>query len=95
MSSKRIANTVTGLATVLSFGLLFGAIEVLYQQPNHGKRVGYLAGFIMGFAITVYFFTGARRSEIFAATAAYAAVLIVYVGEGKNGSSGQAAGSGS
>lgn len=67
------------LAAALAFGLLFGAIEALHGQKAHGKRLGILAGFVLAFAFCVMLFTGAKRTDTFAATAAYAAVLVVYV----------------
>jgi hypothetical protein len=78
-SSKRLAGFVSVLSTALAFGLLFGAIEALHGQQDHPKRLGILAGFVLAFAICVALFTGAKRTDIFAATAAYAAVLVVYV----------------
>jgi peptidoglycan/LPS O-acetylase OafA/YrhL len=81
------------LSTVLAFGLLFGAIEALHGQKNHQKRLAILAGFVLAFAVCVALFTGAKRTDIFAATAAYAAVLVVYVsgpGSGDSSSSGTA-----
>ena len=80
ISAKRVSNAVSAMAAVLSFGLLFGAIEALHREPDHAKRLGYLAGFILAFAFVVSLFTGAKRTDIFAVTAAYAAVLIVYIG---------------
>lgn len=38
-----------------------------------------IGGFTVGFAISVGLLTNARRAEVFAATAAYAAVLVVFV----------------
>lgn len=77
----RVEKAVSLLATVGAFGLLFGAIEALYQNDSHSRRIGILAGFVLAFAIVVALFTGAKRTDIFAATAAYAAVLVVYIGE--------------
>lgn len=83
-SSRRLSNWVSALATVLAFGLLFGAIEALYGQLDHRKKLGTLAGFVLAFAFCISCFTDAKRTDVFAATAAYAAVLVVYVGNNNN-----------
>jgi hypothetical protein len=70
---------VAFLATTAAFGLLFGGIEALYGEQSHQKRLGTLAGFVLGFAVCVRCFTDAKNTDVFAATAAYAAVLVVYV----------------
>ena len=43
------------------------------------KRLGIIAGYTTMFATCVGLLTNARRSEVFAACAAYAAVLVVFV----------------
>lgn len=73
--------------------LLFGAILNLYYVTDEQKRLGLIAGYTMAFAICVGLVTKARRSEVFAACAAYAAVLVVFVsgslgGQAKNGCGG-------
>lgn len=45
-------------------------------------RLGMVALFTSMFAFTVGLLTNARRAEIFGSTAAYAAVLVVYVSQG-------------
>ena len=77
--SKWISRVSSLLSDALAFGLLFGAIEALHGQKDHGKRLGILAAFVLAFAICVMLFTGAKITDTFAATAAYAAVLVVYV----------------
>jgi hypothetical protein len=83
-SSRRLSNWVSGLAAILAFGLLFGAIEALYGQLDHRQKLGTLAGFVLAFAFCISCFTDAKRADVFAATAAYAAVLVVYVGNNNN-----------
>jgi len=72
---------------VLAFGLLFGAIEALYGELDHRTKLGTLAGFVLAFALCISCFTEAKRTDVFAATAAYAAVLVVYVGHNNGNSS--------
>jgi hypothetical protein len=61
--------------------LLLGAMACL-SVLNHEAwqlRLGVVAVFTSLFAVVVGLLTNARRSEVFASTAAYAAVLVVYV----------------
>jgi hypothetical protein len=46
---------------------------------NEKKKLGIIGAFIVLFAGSVGLLTTAKRTEIFAATAAYAAVLVVFV----------------
>jgi len=50
-------------------------------DPHFRPKMGLVTAFVTGFALWVGLLTNARRAEIFAATAAYAAVLVVYVGK--------------
>lgn len=59
--------------------LLFGAICNLYWVVDEKKRLGLIAGYTVAFAACVGFATNAKRSEVFAGCAAYAAVLVVFV----------------
>ena len=59
--------------------LMFGAIYNLYYVTDNEKRLGLIAGYTVMFAACVGLLTNARRSEVFAACAAYAAVLVVFV----------------
>ena len=59
--------------------LLFGAIFNLFYVTNEERRLGLIAGYTVAFALCVGLLTNARRSEIFAACAAYSAVLVVFV----------------
>ena len=62
--------------------LLFGAIFNLYFVANDQKRLSLIAGYTTAFASSIGLLTNARRSEIFSASAAYAAVLVVFVSGG-------------
>lgn len=74
--------------------LLVGSIVVLYFEQTPGIRLGLLGVFTLVFAASVGLLTNARRTELFATTAAcvsnlqlslsadlnrYAAVLVVFV----------------
>jgi hypothetical protein len=45
-------------------------------------KLAVVTGFVALFAMWVGLLVGAKRAEIFVATATYAAVLVVYVGKG-------------
>lgn len=64
---------------VLAAILLIGAIVNLYLVPNPKAKLGLVAMYTMLFASSMALCTNARRAEVFAATAAYAAVLVVFV----------------
>lgn len=59
--------------------LLLCAIVGLYQVKEPPVKLGMIGGFTVLFAATVAAFTRARRAEVFASSAAYAAVLVVFV----------------
>lgn len=66
--------------------LLFGAIYNLYYVSNPQVKLALIVVYTVGFATCVTLFTNARRAEMFAASAGYAAVLVVFVGGGINNS---------
>ncbi|KAF2472379.1 uncharacterized protein BDR25DRAFT_333263 [Lindgomyces ingoldianus] len=78
-SEQHISQIVTFIGVLTSAILLIGAIVSLYVVGRPGVRLGMIAGFTILFALSVALFTNARRAEIFTATAAYAAVLVVFV----------------
>lgn len=53
-------------------------LSLVYAR-DWGLRLGMVALFTSLFAIIVGLLTNARRAELFGSTAAYAAVLVVYV----------------
>lgn len=59
--------------------LLIGPIIVLYFVTDPDARLALVVAFIVLFAIGLGVSTGATRDAIFAATAAYTAVLVVFV----------------
>jgi hypothetical protein len=55
------------------------AVLAILNNSSWKIRLGMVALFTAFFAVLVGLLTNARRAEIFASTAAYAAVLVVYV----------------
>ncbi|KAM5344699.1 hypothetical protein ACJ41O_010561 [Fusarium nematophilum] len=76
---RKISGFISYLSTVLAALLLIGAILVLYKTKSDDLKLGLIALFTMIFATSVGLLTNARRAEVFGATAAYAAVLVVFV----------------
>ncbi|KAK5126363.1 hypothetical protein LTR85_010599 [Meristemomyces frigidus] len=75
-----IERIVAVIAVLLAAVLLVGGIATLDYVEGKGARLGVLAAFTVAFAAFVGLLTTARRAELFAATAEFAAVLVVYVG---------------
>jgi len=67
------------LSSLLSAVILFGSITSLYFVRNPYTVLGMLGGWTVLFAVSVGWLTNAKRDQVFAATAAYAAVLVVFV----------------
>lgn len=74
-----VIRTVSALGIVLAAILLIGAIVSLYTVSNAKAKLGLVALFTTLFATSIAVCTNARRAELFAATAAYVAVLVVFV----------------
>lgn len=74
-----IVRTVVALSVLLAAVLLIGAIASLYLVPDPKAKLGLVAMYTILFASSVALCTNARRTEVFAATAGYAAVLVVFV----------------
>ncbi|KAH6694285.1 hypothetical protein BKA61DRAFT_499160 [Leptodontidium sp. MPI-SDFR-AT-0119] len=77
--AERIAWIVAILSVLILTILLIVAIVVLYFVKPKGARLGIVAGFTVMFAASVGLLTNARKAEIFGSTAAYSAVLVVFV----------------
>jgi hypothetical protein len=69
--------------------LLFGAIISLYIVKNQNALLGMVSGWTILFAACVGLLTNAKRDQVFAGTAAYAAVLVVFVSGNLGGPSGE------
>lgn len=67
------------LSTAVASVLLIGPILILYFVTSPNARLTLVITFIALFALGLSFTTGATRDSIFAATAEYAAVLVVFV----------------
>lgn len=78
-NNSHVVRIVAALDVVIAATLLIGAIVNLYLVPNPKAKLGFVAMYTVLFALSVALCTNARRAEVFAATAAYAAVLVVFV----------------
>jgi hypothetical protein len=72
---------------ILATILLIGAVVGLYLVKRPVTRLVMISVFTVVFAASIGLLTNARRPEIFAATAAYAAVLVVFVSGNLGGTS--------
>lgn len=76
---RHVTRTVAMVSTIVAAVELVGAITGLYYVTNREARMGMIAVFTSLFGISLCLLTNARRGEIFGASAAYAAVLVVFV----------------
>jgi hypothetical protein len=74
-----LERVVAVLSIILAAALLICSIVALNFAPGKNSRLGILAAFTIAFAATVGLLTNAKRAEVFGATAAFVAVLVVYV----------------
>ncbi|KIW13081.1 hypothetical protein PV08_08268 [Exophiala spinifera] len=81
-SDKLVLFTVTICSTVLSSMIPALCSLALYFIRREGARMGAIVGFTFLFSMVIVLVTPAKRIETFVATAAFAAVLIVFVGNG-------------
>jgi len=81
---KYTRTAVTALTMGIALIFLVGAIWVLWvsQRTRIEVTMAILTVFVILFASWLGMATNARRPEIFAATAAYAAVLVVFISQG-------------
>ncbi|KAF2652005.1 hypothetical protein K491DRAFT_781433 [Lophiostoma macrostomum CBS 122681] len=77
--NRHVVHTVTAISMVLAALLLIGAIISLHFVTRSRTKLGLVTVYMLLFAMSVALLTNARRAEVFAATAAYAAVLVVFV----------------
>ncbi|KAH0368233.1 hypothetical protein KCU65_g4142, partial [Aureobasidium melanogenum] len=77
---NRLNKFITWISVCLVVVWLVGAIVGLYfWQSNHGRLI-LLSVLTLGFAFSILSLTTARRHDVFASTAGYAAVLVVFIG---------------
>lgn len=86
---QHVTRTVAVISMVLAAALLIGAIINLHIITRPKVKLGLVAGYTLLFALSIVMLTNARRAEIFVATAAYAAVLVVFVSGDLGGSKAQ------
>lgn len=79
ISEAAISRFIAILSTILAAVLLFGAIVSLYIVKSEKALLGMLSAWTVLIAACVGLLTNARRDQVFAATAAYATVLVVFV----------------
>jgi hypothetical protein len=89
ISESKIHTTVAVINVLTAAVLLFGAIYNLYYVSSAQVKLALVMVYTVGFAICVTLLTNARRAEVFAACAGYAAVLVVFVSGGINNSNNQ------
>ncbi|KAJ8123427.1 hypothetical protein ONZ43_g621 [Nemania bipapillata] len=78
--NERSVSLATNIITiVVAAFLLIGSITGFYFVHSDVVKLALIAAFTSVFALSLVLITNARRAEIFAATAAYAAVLVVFV----------------
>jgi hypothetical protein len=88
-TARHVVLTVSLISMLLAAILLIGAITSLYIVTNPKVRLGMIAGYTLLFALSLAGMTSAARAEIFGATAAYAAVLVVFVSGNLGGAGGE------
>ena len=71
---------IAALSTALASALPVVAIVVLYFVTSMGWRLGIVAFFTRTFSLALSIITQATRTENFGATAAFAAVQVVFIG---------------
>ncbi|PQE18787.1 chorismate mutase protein [Rutstroemia sp. NJR-2017a WRK4] len=70
-SMKKMERFAAILSMIIAGALLIGAILALYFITNNGVRLALIGIFMVVFAASLHFLTNARRTEVFASTAAY------------------------
>jgi hypothetical protein len=76
---RHVELVVTIINATFAMVLLIGAILSLYFVTGSMARLGLIAFFMILFAFGVGLLTNARRVELLTVTAAYGAVLVVFV----------------
>lgn len=81
---KHVSWIVGAISTIAVAALLIGSIAVLSVVSNQDQQPGWIAGFTVLFALSLVLLSNAKRVEVFAATAAYVAVLVVFMSNNQN-----------
>ena len=86
---EKIIHRIVTFFTMLS-ALIFLVVAVwvlwILRKAEATVRLGVVTAFVVVFAAFLALFTSAKRSDIFATTAAYAAVLVVFLSQGEDAS---------
>ncbi|KAK5120562.1 hypothetical protein LTR85_006218 [Meristemomyces frigidus] len=83
---SRINALVNIIITIVIFILLIMPVVIMYEVTNLGQRqsaldaIGVLIVFTLIFGMAISSLTTAKRQELFGASAAYCAVLVVFIG---------------
>lgn len=89
-SPSRIEKLVGVIITMIIFILLILPVVAMYRLTSIGERnstfdaVGVLVVFTLLFSAAMSLLTKAQRHELFAASAAYCAVLVVFISNFSN-----------
>ena len=93
LSPDRLDTLLRIIVTIIAAALLLLPVTILYltqplnvdQIQTQGKiQILTIFAFTLGFSLSVSIFTRAKRQEVFAATAAYGAVLVVFLSNTSN-----------
>ncbi|KAK7548921.1 hypothetical protein BKA81DRAFT_368412 [Phyllosticta paracitricarpa] len=80
-SKHRVDTFARILITMVAVALLMAPVVVLFLQEESGTaKILVILAFTLIFSAALSVFTKAKRHEVFAATAAYCAVLVVFLG---------------
>ena len=83
---KKVGALINVIITLVIAALLILPVVIMYEVTNIGQRqsaldaIGVLIVFTLIFGMAISALTTARRHELFAASAAYCAVLVVFIG---------------
>jgi len=80
---ERLAVSVVVLVIVILLAApVFGMYRITWMGTHASTffNIALLMAFALLFSVAMGFLTGAKRAELFAATAAYSAVLVVFIG---------------
>ena len=79
-SHKRLDIVTNILITIAASFLLMAPVAILDSFQSRGlAQIAIIWGFVLLFALCTAIFTNARKQEVFTGTAAYAAVLVVFL----------------
>jgi len=79
-SDTKLTTFINFISSMIAAALPAASIFILQALNTLTARLGAIMGLSMLFTAAISVFTGGRRIEMFAATVAYAAVLVVFVG---------------